>query len=397
MRSRTPRFARRRAASVRLARAGRHPRTIASVASLSDSIARIMSDEKTEAPTHKKLDDAKREGKSPKSTDLAAGALLIGAGAAMSGAAGFMGEHLRNLMHVALDVGRIASPRFDIGAFLIAVSIEAGWVLLPLLGVAIVLPAAALVAQTGFNVSFKSVELKLDAINPAAGIKKLFSLRSLLDLVKMVLKAAILVAVLIKLTMLLLPTTAALAYQSVADVVAVIWILLWRFIAAAGVLFLLIGAADYGLQYWLFIREHRMSKDEVKREFKESEGNPEIKSKRKSIAREIANGPVANVEQANAVVVNPTHYAVAIRYVAEEHGLPRVIAKGVDADALAIRERAEACGVPIVPAPPLARALYTVPLEQAVPEPLFEAVAEVLAWVAQLTPAADAHDQPEVH
>lgn len=361
-------------------------------------IARVMSDEKTEAPTHKKLDDAKREGKSPKSTDLAAGALLIGAGATMSFAAPFMGEHLRNLMHIALDVGRNASPRFDVGAFMLAVSIEAGWVLMPLLGAALLLPAAALVAQTGFNVSFKSVELKLDAINPAAGIKKLFSLRSLLDLLKMVLKAAVLVAVLAKLTMLLLPTTAALAYQSIADVVAVVWILLWRFIAASGVLFLLIGAADYGLQYWLFIREHRMSKDEVKREHKESEGNPEIKSKRKSIARENAmSGPTAKVEEAQAVVVNPTHYAVAIRYVPEEHGLPRVIAKGVDAEALAIRERAEAHGVPIIPAPPLARALYTVPLEQAVPESLFEAVAEVLAWVAQLTPAADTHDQPEAH
>ena len=355
-----------------------------------------MSDEKTEAPTQKKLDDARRDGKSPKSTDLAAGALLIGAAAGMAGAASFMGEHLRNLVHIALDVGRTASPRFDIGAFMLAVGIEAGWVLLPLLGVALLLPAAALVAQTGFNISFKSVELKLDAINPAAGLKKLFSLRSMLDLVKMVLKAAVLVAVLVKLTMLLLPATAALAYQPIADVVAVVWILLWRFIAAAGVLFLMIGAADYGLQYWLFIREHRMSKDEVKREHKESEGNPEIKSKRKSIAREMAmEGPAAKVEQAQAVVVNPTHYAVAIRYVAEEHGLPRVIAKGVDAEALAIRERAEAHGIPIVPAPPLARALYTVPLEQAVPEPLFEAVAEVLAWVAQLTPAPVTHDRPE--
>ncbi|MCY0387063.1 type III secretion system export apparatus subunit SctU [Robbsia sp. Bb-Pol-6] len=344
-----------------------------------------MAEEKTEEPTDKKLKDAKRDGKAPKSTDIPAAALFLLGAMALSFGAEPLGDHLRVLMRIALDVGRATSPQFDLQQAMTAAMVEAAWILVPLLGAALLLPMLALVAQIGINITFKPLELKIDAINPASGLKRIFSVRSLLDLVKMIIKAAVLIAVLYKITLLLLPLTASLSYQPILDVISISWMVLCRFVAAAGLVVLILGGADFGIQYWLFIREHRMTKDEIKREHKESEGDPQIKGKRKQIAREDANAPPQHkIADAQVVVVNPTHYAVAIRYMPGEHGLPRVIAKGVDEDALEIRRHAEEFGVPIVPNAPLARALYLVPLHQAVPDPLFEAVAEVLAWVGQM-------------
>jgi type III secretion protein U len=129
-----------------------------------------------------------------------------------------------------------------------------------------------------------------------------------------------------------------------------------------------------------------MSKDEVKREHKNSEGDPHIKGQRKQLARQMVDEakPKQSVAGAQAVIVNPTHYAVAIRYAPEECGLPCITAKGVDDEALKLREEAQALGIPIIGNPPLARALYLVKLNDPVPEALFETVAEVLAWVSEI-------------
>ncbi|CAB3773592.1 type III secretion system export apparatus subunit SctU [Paraburkholderia humisilvae] len=344
-----------------------------------------MSDEKTESPTEKKLKDARKDGKVPKSADLAAAASLLGGSAALSFAGGPLGDHFRQLLTIGLDVAHAASPDLNLTETLKAIALEASVILLPILIAALLLPLAALAMQTGLQISFKPLELNGNAVNPAAGIKRLFSLRSLLELAKTMIKAVVLGAILYKVVLLLVPATASVAYQPIDDVIEVSWRGLCRFVMVAGLVYLVLGAADFGIQLWLFMREQRMSKDEVKREYKESEGDPDIKGKRKQIAREnVESAPAKHVTQAQAVVVNPTHYAVAIRYVPEEHGLPRVIAKGVDADAFEIREAARAAGIPIIPHAPLARALYRVPLEQAIPEMLFEAVAEILAWVAQL-------------
>jgi len=174
-------------------------------------------------------------------------------------------------------------------------------------------------------------------------------------------------------------------YEPIGSIDSIAWGTLCRVLGISGALYLVIGAADYGVQHWLFIRDHRMSKDEVKRENKNSEGDPHIKGQRRKLAREFASSDQQQpVKNASVVVVNPTHYAVALRYVPSESGLPRVIAKGVDAEARVIREEAARRGIPIVGNPPLARALYRVALEDAIPEPLFDAVASVLAWVESI-------------
>lgn len=345
-----------------------------------------MSDEKTEAPTDKKLRDARRDGEVPKSPDLAAGALLVASALAFEQAGPGMGEHLRAIMRLGLDVKRANAPDFAWFAAIVDVLKEAAALLLPMLGIALLTPACALLLQTGVNISFKPIALKMSAINPGAGLKRIFSIRSLIDLIKMVLKAVVLIAVLYKAVTGLVPLIAGVGYQPLMGVVQVSWLTIWRFLAISGVAYIVLGAADYGIQRWLFVRDHRMSKDEIKREGKESEGDPELKGKRKQIAREDAQStPQKRIEGAQAIVVNPTHFAVALRYAPEEHGLPRIIAKGVDNDALAIRAAAAQTGIPIIENPPLARALYKVPLQEAVPDALFESVAEVLAWASQIS------------
>lgn len=345
-----------------------------------------MSDEKTEQPTDKKLEDARRDGETSKSSDLPAAALfLIGAGALSAGGSQ-LGEHLGLLLKIGLDVGHIASPDYDMMRAIQAALVQALWILLPVCGVALLVPGLVMMAQVGINISFKPLEPKFNAINPASGIKRLFSLRSLIDLGKMTVTAILLGAVLYQLLLALLPVAAGLSYQTPIGVVQMSWALLCKFLAVAGFVYLLVGSLDFGIQKWLFVRDHRMSKDEIKREYKESEGDPEMKGKRKQMAREIVEEePVKNrIAGAQAVVVNPTHYAVAIRYVPEENDVPRVVAKGVDDIAMMIRQHAEEAGIPIFAQPPLARALYLVPEYDPVPEPLFEAVAEVLAWVNEL-------------
>ena len=158
-----------------------------------------------------------------------------------------------------------------------------------------------------------------------------------------------------------------------------------RLVLPCTVLFVVLGVADYVVQRLIFLKQQKMSKDEVKREWKEDEGDPQLKGERKAIARELAfSSSKATVAMATAVVVNPTHYAVALRYAPDECGLPVVIAKGVDAEAALIREAALAEGVPIIGNPPLARALYKIGVNSTVPEPLLEAVAVVLRWAAQV-------------
>ncbi|WP_429499442.1 type III secretion system export apparatus subunit SctU [Robbsia andropogonis] len=344
-----------------------------------------MADEKTEQPTDKKLRDARRDGETVKSTDLPFAAMLIVAAIAFSVGGPHMAEQLRIVMRGGLDVVNSQNGSASLHELLVSASIHALLLLLPIVMGAAFIGVATIAAQVGLEISLKPLEPKFDAINPASGLKRIFSVRSLIDLVKTIVKAVLITAVLWKTMMILMPLMLGVVYEPVDSIVKIAWSVVCRVLGIAGVLYLIIGIADYGIQHWLFIRDHRMSKDEVKREHKNSEGDPLIKNQRRKIARESASsGQQQPVKNANVVVVNPTHYAVALRYDPSEFGLPRVIAKGVDAEARVIREEAARHGIPIVGNPPLARALYTVTIEDPIPEQLFDAVASVLAWVESI-------------
>ncbi|MFM0099823.1 type III secretion system export apparatus subunit SctU [Paraburkholderia nemoris] len=355
-----------------------------------------MADEKTEEPTDKKLRDARRDGETVKSPDLSFAVLLIAASLGFAVAGPAMGEHLRAMVHIALDVREVNRPTYDLRGALVGIATQAALLLFVPVGAAVVTAIGAVAAQVGFQVSLKPLEPKFSAINPGSGLKRMFSMRAMVDLAKMLVKAAIIGAALWKTLLALAPLIVGVAYEPVPDLIQISWSALCRLFAVGGVLYLVLGVADYAVQHWLFIRDHRMSKDDIKRENKDSEGDPHLKGKRKQVAREIVeSNPETKVAGAQAVIVNPTHYAVAVRYMPDEYELPRVVAKGVDADAFEIRQMAMRHGVPIVGNPPLARALYLVPLDDAIPESCFKAVAAVLAWVEDLAARDNPGDPPD--
>ena len=213
----------------------------------------------------------------------------------------------------------------------------------------------------------------------------MFSLKTLFEAFKALLLAVIVGWMIYASVRALLPMLVVSGYGAPLSIGQTAWQSLVRLFLPCAALFLVLGVLDYVVQRLIFLKEQKMSKDEVKREWKEDEGDPQLKGERMALAREVAfSDPKAATATANVVVVNPTHYAVALRYAPEECGLPLVVAKGIDSEAAVIREAAMVCGVPIIGNPPLARALYRVTIDSTVPEALLEPVAVVLRWAAQV-------------
>jgi type III secretion protein U len=204
-----------------------------------------------------------------------------------------------------------------------------------------------------------------------------------IDLVKMIVKAAIIGVVMWFTIKWILPLIVGSLYQPLPELSKLFWSLLIKLFAVAVAVFIVIGVIDVKLQRVLFLRKLKMSKDEVKRERKQMDGDPKIKAERKKLAREFATSaaPAQRVGFANALIVNPTHYAVAIRYAPAEHPLPLVIARGMDESAAQLRRFARDANVPIIGNPPVARALYKIGIDEPIPEELFETVAAILRWV----------------
>lgn len=341
-----------------------------------------MSDEKTEEPTQKKLDDAKKKGQSPKSQDVNAAAGVLGLLICLTIMGPSMLDQMSRSVLLAIERGTQVRSDAELLAIMIDVLQTSLMTVLPVLAASVALGLVAAFAQVGAIVSFEAVQIKFDKLNPAEGLKKIFSVRSLIDFAKMVVKAIVLGVVVWVMVKDMVPLLVGAAYLPPPGIGAIGWTTILKLLGAASIVFIVIGPVDFGIQKWLFVRDQKMSKDEVKREHKESEGDPQLKGKRKQLAQEMVNSaPEKRVPGASAVITNPTHYAVAVRYEPGETPLPIVVAKGMDAEAMRIRGLAEQHGVPIVGNPPLARALHTLEIDEPIPEHLFEAVAAVMRWV----------------
>lgn len=343
--------------------------------------------------SERKQTKAREEGQIPRSRDLAHLGALGGGGALLMVAAeplaGWMQQLLTRGLH--FDHAAVANPA-AMGEHFQSLALQALLVVLPMGALMIGVAVLAAVLGGGWNMSFKAMKFDLARFNPISGIGRLFSKQHLLDLLKMVVLAAVVgtVGVLylksqwMGLTQLLampLPEGIATLSHTIAS--------------GFGLMLLAVGAwalVDVPLQKHLWLERLKMTHEEVKQEHKEAEGNVEVKSKIKARMREmVRKRMLAAVPQADLVVMNPTHYAVALKYDEDKMGAPRVVAKGTDLLALKIRDLARDAKVPVLQAPPLARALYThCELDQEVPAALFAAVAQVLAWVYALrrTPAA---------
>lgn len=344
-----------------------------------------MSGEKTEEPSDTKLEKAREKGEIPKSQDLATAVSMLGVVVVLLLGSESSYQHCREVVRLGLDFGRGDMPPEQMFTRIGEMALEAAWICVPLLLAAMVFAVVGLLSHVGFLFTMEPLVPTPDKISPAAGFQRIFSARSLLTFVQMLFKAVVLGAVLWQVTVSLIPLIAGSAYQSVGGIGALAWSAVSKVLGIALLLFLCLGPLDYGLQRWQFMKNQRMSKEDQKNEYKDQEGDPQLKADRKAMAAEILNSdPRPAVAGANAVLMNPTHYAVALRYRPGETGLPIVVAKGVDEQALRIRGMAEAAAVPVFVNPPLARALHKVPIGGAIPEELFEAVAAVLRWVDQL-------------
>ena len=336
--------------------------------------------EKTEEPTENKFRNARREGQVALSSDLNI-AVTLGCGLlVMTSANGYLLIHLRTMLQRALDLSLRSNPPalWESMAVLLR---EASLILAPFVLVALLCPLLCGLLQTRFNIAFKKLTPKFDAINPVNGFKRIFSLRTFLDFLKTIIKAIIIFTTLYQGIYQHLSLLLGTAYLPIDAIAAIGWRAFCLLFGIGILTMLVFGGIDVGLQHWLYFRDQKMTKDEVKREYKESEGNPEVKQQQRQLAQEISrSSPQQRLKNAKAVVVNPTHFAVALRY-SPDVGIPQVIAKGVDADALALRAAATALGLPILANPPLARALYSVELEATIPEALFPTVAAILRWV----------------
>lgn len=257
---------------------------------------------------------------------------------------------------------------------------------LPVMLVASLVAIVLTMAQTKMLFSAKSFEFKASRLNPLNGIKKMFSLRGIIELVKSILKIIVLAVIVwnvISDWVVILPKmmdmTAIQVIRQVGETIISI-------VLNAVIIFAVLAIFDYIYQWWEYERNLRMSKQEIKEEYKQMEGDPQIKGKIKDRQQRMAQQRMMqNVPSADVVIRNPTHYAVAIKYDPHKNNAPMVVAKGVDSLALRIVDVAEKNDVYVMENRPLARGLYeSVDLEREIPEKYYKAVAEVLAFVYNL-------------
>ncbi|HHQ42257.1 MAG TPA: flagellar biosynthesis protein FlhB, partial [Chromatiales bacterium] len=266
----------------------------------------------------------------------------------------------------------------------------------PLLVVAVVAAVAATLAVGGWVFSGQAVAFRPEKLDPVKGLKRIFSVQGLVELVKAVAKFALVLAVAVATLAWEAPEILGLADEPLPAALAHAGRLFATTFLLLAAALVLIAAADVPFQIWNHARQLRMTRQEVKDELKDTEGRPEVRSRIRQIQRQLAQQRMmAEVPKADVVVTNPTHYAVALRYEEGRRAAPVVVAKGADLVALRIRALAREAGVPVLELPPLARALYrSTDLGREIPAALYVAVAQVLAYVYQVR-AARAAGAPE--
>ncbi len=340
--------------------------------------------ERTLPPTAKRLADARREGQVPRSRDLAHLLLLGGAGAALfllgvplaTSSLAIVSAGLTFDAHTLADPARMSAR---IGDLLLLGALP--W--LPLAAIFLAAALAAPLVVGGWMFVPGLATFKPDRLDPSNGLGRMFSAASLVELAKVMLVALLLAAVGGYYVASRMPEFAQLAYEELPAALAHAGRLLTLGFALLVATLAATAAIDVPFQIFHHRSKLKMTLEEVRRENKETEGDPHIKARIRSLQRELARKRMmAAVPKADVVVTNPTHFAVAIKYLEGRHAAPVVVAKGADAVAEKIKELARAHGVPQLEAPPLARALYRhVEIGAEIPAALYTAVAQVLAYV----------------
>ncbi len=346
-----------------------------------------QSSDKTEQPTPKRLEDARKKGNVAKSMEINSAFILLGGTLTLLFISGFMFQNFSTFMkHVFSSLMTYQIARDSVRPYaisLIAISIK---LIAPLLLAIMVIGILANVGQVGFLFTLEPVIPNPEKIDPIKGFQRIFSMRSVEELVKGILKIAIIGYVMYRVIKGHYSDYFLLMDQGTGQIISFMMKVIFQMAIWASLILVVLAAADFAFQKWNYLKDMRMTKQEVKEEMKEYEGDPQVKGRIRSLQREMARKRMmADVPKADVVITNPTHYAVALKYNPEGMDAPRVLAKGSRKLAMKIKEIARENGVPIVEDPPLARALFkSTEVGMEIPVDLFQSVAEVLAYIYRL-------------
>jgi flagellar biosynthetic protein FlhB len=341
-------------------------------------------DDKTEAPTQKRKREARREGQVARSPELVSWILLLLATTLLPGLVSRVAGQLRMLLDSAAAMARNPDPGALpglVGKALAVIVTGVGPTLVAFMGIALV----GNLAQVGFILTGKPLRPKLSNFNPVEGLKRMFSTRSLWQLAAETMRLGIIIAVVATMIRGIAEDLVNASSRTPSDVVAQLASTSLGLVRTIAAVCVVIGLADYAMKRRQLVRKLRMTKTEVRQEMKDSEGDPHVRARMRSMRMAMTRNRMLNaIATADVVVTNPTHIAIAISY-RREQGAPRVVARGAGSLAEKIREEADRHDVPRVEAKPLARTLYRLcrPGEEIPPE-LFQAVATVLAFLHRL-------------
>ncbi len=344
--------------------------------------------DRTEKPTPKKLQDARKKGQVAQSREIPSALILITSLGVFYFGGSIMARQLAYIMRVSFrDLG---------GAWVqsaASVNLMTDWlfdqtiaIIVPLMIALLIIGVIANVAQFGFNFKEDLFVPDFKKMNPISGTKRLFSLKSLVELIKSVLKISFVGLIAFLVLHGELVTIPSLIHMEVVDTAAFMGEVAFKIAFFVCLGLIVLAAADFTYQKWQHQKDLMMTKQEVKEERKLSEGDPQVKSRIRSMQIEMAQRRMMEaIPTADVVITNPTHFAIAIKFDPDEMAAPEVVAKGADHMAHRIRETAEEHAVPLVENKPLARALYrTTEIGDSIPVDLYRAVAEVLAYVYRL-------------
>jgi len=342
-------------------------------------------DSKTEKATPKKRNDERKKGHVPLSRDAVSVASLFAGLFALRVMFTWIAAAMMEFM--AYCFAQMAGRSLEISGrlFLESVAVAARSVL-PIFLLIILAAVAATFAQTRFLVSFESIKPKLSKISPLQGFKRLFSVRSLVELLKNLVKISILLVIIYMSIRDLIEIAERYLYADLTSACVHLFEAIFSMVMKVSVAFLVIAAVDFFYQRWDYEKQMRMTKQEIKEEYKQTEGDPKIKGKIKQKQREMSQSRMMQqVPGADVVVRNPTHYAVALRYHSSEDEAPVVLAKGTDFLAMRIVKVAEEHNITVIENVPLARALYAkAEINSMIPPDLYNEVAEVMVYLYKL-------------
>lgn len=346
----------------------------------------LFAGEKTEDATPKRKREAREKGQVLQSKEINSAFVLVFAFLTLNFIGKFWGKNLLEfylfIMNQSSSIEFIFIPKNIIlllrETILLLIKLS-----LPLLLTSLVVGLLCSYLQVGFLFTTKPLKIKLDKLNPINGFKRLFSIKSLVELVKSLLKTFILIYISASYLMNEYDNILILFDMEIISLIKYLWSVIFNLVLRCSLILLILAILDYYYKKWEYEKELKMTKQEVKEEFKQTEGDPLVKSKIKEKQRQISmSRMMQDIPKADVVITNPTHYAIALVYNNEIDSAPKVIGKGKNLIAQNIKKLAGEHDIPIVENKPLARSLYyTVEIGEFIPPELYEAVAEVLAYI----------------